>query len=105
MRLGLLGGSFDPVHNGHLALARAALAEAGLDSLIVMPARVQPFKQENEVTEACHREEMTRLAFAELPQARVSRYELEQADEISYTVNTLLHLQDTTLCSCILLLS
>ena len=97
MRLGLLGGSFDPVHNGHLALARAALAEAELDSLIVMPARVQPFKQENEVTEARHREEMTRLAFAELPQARVSRYELEQADEISYTVNTLFHLQESNL--------
>lgn len=62
-KVGVLGGSFDPVHLGHIALAEAALAEAGLDLLMIMPAKVQPFKQDMNVTCERHREAMVRLAF------------------------------------------
>ena len=47
MRIGLYGGSFNPVHNGHLGVARAALAELALDRLLVIPAAVNPFKAED----------------------------------------------------------
>ena len=44
MRIGILGGSFNPVHNGHLGLARRAIASLALDRLLVIPANVSPFK-------------------------------------------------------------
>ena len=54
-RIGILGGSFDPVHNGHVALGQAALQEGELFRLVVMPAHVQPFKQGREVAGDQHR--------------------------------------------------
>ena len=44
-RIGILGGTFDPVHYGHIALAEDAVREANLDEVVMIPARIQPFKQ------------------------------------------------------------
>ena len=63
IRIGVLGGTFDPVHNGHVTLGAAAVREAGLDKLIIMPAHVQPFKIGREFADDEHRLEMCRMAF------------------------------------------
>ena len=91
-RIGILGGSFDPVHCGHVALGQAAIEEGKLQKLIVMPAHVQPFKQGREVAEDRHRMEMCRLAFADTEKTEVSDYEMTQT-EISYTYDTLAWLE------------
>ena len=49
-RYGIYGGSFDPIHIGHVALAESAVRECGLDKLIFMPAYISPFKQDRQVT-------------------------------------------------------
>lgn len=91
-KIGVLGGSFDPVHLGHVTLGSAAITEGGLDKLIVMPAHVQPLKIGREKAEDEHRLEMCRLAFQDVDKAEVSDYEMVHT-EISYTFDTLAHLK------------
>jgi len=88
MKIGILGGTFDPVHFGHLSIAKQALNELSLDKLIVVPAKLQPFKMDVPVTIGKHRLEMLKLAFEGLERVTVSDYELNQ-NEVSYTINTL----------------
>ena len=94
IKIGVLGGSFDPVHNGHVTLGAAAVREASLDRLIVMPAHVQPFKIGREFADDHHRLEMCRLAFQDVERAEVSDYEMVHT-EVSYTFDTLAHLKKT----------
>lgn len=91
-RIGVLGGTFDPVHIGHVALGQAALREAGLAKLIVMPAYIQPFKQGKRVTDDEHRLAMAKLAFAEVPRTEVSTFEIDRM-RVSYTYDTMTALQ------------
>ena len=91
-RVGVLGGTFDPIHIGHVALGQAAIKEAGLAKLIVMPAYIQPFKQGKRVTDDEHRLAMAKLAFAEVPRAEISTFEVDRM-RISYTYDTLTALQ------------
>ena len=91
-RIGVLGGTFDPAHMAHIALGRAAINEADLEKLIVMPAYIQPFKQQNHVTNDEQRLEMARLAFADVSHAEVSTFETDRA-EVSYTYDTLTELK------------
>ena len=93
IKIGVLGGSFDPVHKGHVTLGSAAVSEANLDKLIVMPAHVQPFKIGREFADDKHRLEMCRMAFMDVKLAEVSDYEMEHT-EISYTFDTLAYLQE-----------
>ena len=86
--IGILGGTFDPVHIGHVALGRAAVSEAGLDKLIVMPTYIQPFKQDRRVTDDEHRLAMTRLAFEAVPKAEISTFEIDRM-RVSYTYDTM----------------
>ncbi|MBK5245723.1 MAG: nicotinate (nicotinamide) nucleotide adenylyltransferase [Peptostreptococcaceae bacterium] len=88
MKIGILGGTFDPVHFGHLTIAKQAIEELGLDKLIVVPANLQPFKLDVSVTIGKHRIEMLKLAFEGVEKVTVSDYELTQ-NEVSYTINTL----------------
>lgn len=88
MIIGILGGSFDPVHFGHLDIAKHAINELSLDMLIVVPAKLQPFKLNIPYTKGIHRYEMLRLAFEGMERVEISDYELSK-DEISYTINTL----------------
>jgi nicotinate-nucleotide adenylyltransferase len=87
-KIGILGGTFDPVHNGHLILAEQARTDAGLDQVIFMPAMVQPFKLNAETAEGEHRYAMLQAAIAGNPYFTVSRKELD-SPEISYTIHTL----------------
>ena len=90
-RVGVFGGSFDPVHNAHVALARLALAELQLDDLLWVPAG-QPWQKHRVVTAAPHREAMVRLAIEGEPRFAVSRIEIERTGP-SYTVDTLRELR------------
>ena len=90
-RIGLFGGSFDPVHNAHIALARLALAELKLDELRWVPAG-QPWQKARAMTPAVHREAMVRLAIEGVPHFALDRCELERSGP-SYTLDTVRTLQ------------
>ena len=64
MKIGLFGGSFDPVHLGHLLIAQAACEEAGLDRLYFIPAAQSPFKEGTMLAPAAERLRLLRLALA-----------------------------------------
>ncbi len=87
-KIGIMGGSFDPVHNGHIALAEAARDELGLDRVFVIPAGRQPFKLDKKMTPPEQRYEMVRLACEGKKDLTVSDFEIK-SPEISYTKNTL----------------
>jgi nicotinate-nucleotide adenylyltransferase len=87
MNIGLFGGTFDPIHLGHLLLADQALEAAGLDEVWFIPANSPPHKLDKPVTPAVHRANMVELAIAGHPRFRMSRIELER-DGPSYTVDT-----------------
>ena len=67
MKIGVIGGTFDPVHLGHIAIARAAVSEYGLDRLWFMPAGDPYFKEGSGVTSPALRYEMTRQCVEALP--------------------------------------
>lgn len=87
-KIGIIGGTFDPVHYGHLILAEQARVEASLDQVIFMPAMVQPFKLNAKITDGSHRYAMLQEAVAGNPYFSVSRMELDKP-EVSYTIHTL----------------
>ncbi|MDD3168395.1 MAG: nicotinate-nucleotide adenylyltransferase [Eubacteriales bacterium] len=87
-KIGIIGGTFDPIHYGHLILAEQARVEAGLDQVIFMPAKVQPFKLNLKIAGDVHRYAMLQKATIGNPHFSVSRRELD-SPEISYTCNTL----------------
>ncbi len=90
-RIGIYGGSFDPVHNGHLHLAEVAKKRLMLDAVIFVPTYVSPFKQGKTGAARGHqRLEMLRLALEDQPGLGVSDYELLQ-EGVSYTIYTLRH--------------
>jgi nicotinate-nucleotide adenylyltransferase len=86
-RIGLLGGSFDPVHFGHLRAAEWAVEAFSLDEVRLMPAQMSPFK-ESTIAAAADRLEMVRRAVADNPSLRAEAMELERPAP-SYTVETL----------------
>ena len=88
IKIGILGGTFDPCHKGHVNLAKDALEQANLDEVILMPAKIQPFKQDKKVTDSVHRVNMLNIAIEKVKGLRVSHWELEQ-DHVSYTYRTL----------------
>lgn len=92
-KIGILGGSFDPVHTGHVHLAKDALVQAGLDQVLLVPARLQPFKQDRVPASGEDRMEMLRLALADEPAIEPCSYELEQ-EGVSYTYLTLRAMQE-----------
>jgi nicotinate-nucleotide adenylyltransferase len=90
-RIGLLGGSFDPVHNAHLALGRQALAELQLDELRWVPVG-HAWQKARPLTPAAQREAMLRLAIDGEPRFVLERCELERPGP-SYTLDTVIALQ------------
>jgi nicotinate-nucleotide adenylyltransferase len=93
--LGILGGTFNPPHIGHLSLARAALAELGLERVLLVPARAAPHKDAAEDPGAQHRLRMCQLAAAAEPRVEVSKVELDRPGP-SYTVDTLRFIHATS---------
>jgi nicotinate-nucleotide adenylyltransferase len=86
--IGLFGGSFDPVHHGHLIVGQVAAEQLGLEALRFLPARQQPFKQGRHGASPEHRAAMLSLAISGAPGLAVERTELDRAGP-SYTVHTL----------------
>lgn len=91
-RLGILGGTFDPPHLGHLWLATMAADELGLSKVLFVPAAAPPHKRRRSISHAADRVLMTRLAVANDPRLDVSLVELER-DGPSYTIDTLVELR------------
>ncbi len=87
-RLGLFGGSFDPVHLGHLLVAQAAREELGLSRLYFIPAAHSPFKPDRQPTPGPERVRLLRLALAGADWCEVDEQELARGG-VSYTVDTL----------------
>lgn len=92
-RAAIYGGTFDPVHNGHLKVARRVQRLFGLDEMIFVPACVPPHKRNSGITSAFHRFAMLALATKEDERLRVSTIELEQPDR-PYAVDTVAQLQE-----------
>lgn len=90
-RLGVLGGTFDPPHLGHLWLATTAADELDLSKVLLVPAANPPHKRRRSISHAADRVLMTRLAVANDPRLDVSLVELEREGP-SYTVDTLAEL-------------
>ncbi|MGA2066343.1 MAG: nicotinate-nucleotide adenylyltransferase [Thermoguttaceae bacterium] len=90
MRLGIFGGTFDPVHYGHLLLAECCREQCRLDAVWFLPAAVPPHKQRSELTPAGARVEMLELAVAANEAFCVCRYEADRGG-LNYTADTLAH--------------
>ncbi|HEU5103976.1 MAG TPA: nicotinate-nucleotide adenylyltransferase [Roseiflexaceae bacterium] len=95
-RVGILGGTFDPIHYGHLAIAEEARLALGLDRVLFIPAARQPLKHGAHVGTPEQRFEMARLACASNSSFEVSRIELDRPGP-SFTLTTLEELQDKEL--------
>lgn len=94
MRIGVFGGSFDPVHLGHLIAAECCREQAGLDRVLFVPAAVPPHKQDRQLSPAADRVEMLRLAVGGHDAFAVSTLEIDRGG-VSFTVDTLALLRET----------
>jgi nicotinate-nucleotide adenylyltransferase len=92
MRIGVYGGSFDPVHVGHLLLAECCREQAGLDRVLFVPVATQPHKQDRRLADPQHRVDMLRLATGGQPAFEVATLEVDRGG-VSYTVETLAALE------------
>ncbi|MBC8209401.1 MAG: nicotinate (nicotinamide) nucleotide adenylyltransferase [Desulfobulbaceae bacterium] len=92
-KVGLLGGTFDPVHNGHLHLARVAREYCVLDEVWFQPAVIPPHKDDETLTSFAHRAQMIELALFDYPEFQLSRVEAGLPVP-SYTIDTLNYLQE-----------
>lgn len=87
-RIGIFGGSFNPVHNAHLAVAQAARRELKLDRVLLIPAAIPPHKQNERLASDKHRLEMLRLAVSGRRGIEVDDREIRKGG-VSYTVETI----------------
>ena len=92
MRLGILGGTFNPIHLGHLLLAECAREQARLDQVWFIPTATPPHKPSRDLAKAAHRLKMVRLATQGHPAFRVETMELRRGG-VSYTLETIQAIQ------------
>ncbi len=92
MKIGVLGGTFDPIHNGHITVAEETRARLDLAEVLFVPAGQPLLKEHSPILAAEHRVQMIRLAIAEQPYFKLSTMEIERAG-FSYTVDTITELQ------------
>jgi len=93
MNVGIMGGTFDPIHIGHLIAADRAREEAGLDEVWFMPSGVPPHKTGDGITAAEDRLEMVRLAIGSHPAFQLNNYEIKRGN-VSYTIDTVRWLRE-----------
>ncbi|MFW5787731.1 MAG: nicotinate-nucleotide adenylyltransferase [Halanaerobiales bacterium] len=93
MSQAILGGTFDPIHYGHLLIAEQAYNKFNLNDIIFMPAGFPPHKDYQHVSSPGDRLEMVKLAVKDNPHFSFSKFELKE-DRVSYTVETLRYFQD-----------
>lgn len=86
-KIGIFGGTFDPVHLGHVAIVVALTEAHGLDEVLIIPTHVNPHKNHTLPTAAKHRFRMCKKAFADLPYVKILSLELER-DAPSFTIDT-----------------
>jgi nicotinate-nucleotide adenylyltransferase len=89
-RIGLFGGTFDPVHHGHLIMARDVMESDNLQKIIFIPCACSPHKQDGPIASDEQRLAFLRLAVADEPGFEVSDWELRRGG-VSYTIDTVLH--------------
>jgi nicotinate-nucleotide adenylyltransferase len=87
-RVGIFGGTFDPIHNGHLITAQSVKEIRNLDKIIFIPAYISPHKQHAKASSPEHRLNMLRMAIDDIPFFECSDFEIKQ-HTISYTIDTL----------------
>ncbi|SEE24475.1 nicotinate-nucleotide adenylyltransferase [Ruania alba] len=87
-RVGIMGGTFDPIHHGHLVAASEVADEFGLDEVVFVPTGAQPFKLDRDVTLAEHRYLMAVIATASNPRFTVSRADIDRSG-VTFTIDTL----------------
>lgn len=92
-KIGFLGGTFNPIHNGHIEIARIAAKAAGLEEVILMPAGLPPHKEGNYEENANHRLNMVRLAAEGEEGISVSDYEMKKEGK-SYSYLTMEHFKE-----------
>jgi nicotinate-nucleotide adenylyltransferase len=92
LRIGILGGIFDPIHYGHLTIAEEARYHFALREVLFVPCGNPPHKQDGVITEAKHRLAMTRLALADNPAFQLSSVEIDRPG-LSYAIDTINLLQ------------
>jgi nicotinate-nucleotide adenylyltransferase len=88
INIGLFGGTFDPIHAGHLIVAERLRTSCQMDHIWFIPAKIHALKENNDISDAAHRLEMVRLAIAENPDFSASDMEISR-EGVSYTVDTL----------------
>ena len=93
--IGFLGGTFDPIHFGHLNLALALKEQAGLEEVWFCPAFINPFKEGKTATSPLDRLHMLQLALADIPEFKIVENEIRRQG-VSYTVDTIRELMKTT---------
>ncbi|MGB9867808.1 MAG: nicotinate-nucleotide adenylyltransferase [Bacillota bacterium] len=91
--IGVMGGTFDPIHLGHLVAAEQVIEGFGLDRVIFVPAGIPPHKQGRQVTDAEHRYNMVLLATLDHPRFEASRAEIDRSG-VSYTAETILEFRE-----------
>ncbi len=92
--VGIFGGSFDPIHIGHLITIQYVLEKRNLDKIIFIPSHISPLKTDKQTTEDIHRLNMVNLAIESFPYFQSSDYEIRKGN-ISYTLNTLNEIKKT----------
>ncbi|MEA3459456.1 MAG: nicotinate-nucleotide adenylyltransferase [Chloroflexota bacterium] len=93
MRIGVFGGTFDPIHTGHLVAAEEAWAQLRLERVVVVPAGLPPHKLNEEISPVEHRLAMVKLAIASNPHFTLSRVDLDRSGPC-YTADTIEILRD-----------
>ena len=92
--VGILGGSFDPIHLGHLITSYDVLEKRNLEKIIFIPCHISPHKTDRKPTDDIHRMNMVNLAVEQYPYFEYSDYQIRK-EEVSYTYNTLIELKKT----------
>ena len=90
MKIGLLGGTFNPIHLGHLALAQECWHRLKLDKVIFVPANISPFKENEPLASKADRLDMLRLALEGEDKFKISTFELDK-EGVSYSIDTIKH--------------
>lgn len=92
LRIGIFGGSFDPIHNGHIEIIKKGISQLELDILYVIPVSKAPHKEKLPFTDSRYRLEMLKLALNEISNVKISDIEIKRGGT-SYTIDTIKQLQ------------
>jgi len=93
MRIGIFGGTFNPVHNGHMSVAKEAIERLSLDNIVFVPAYIPPHKDTTELISADDRYEMIELAIGDNEDFHISRFEIDRKKR-SYSIETIAHFKE-----------